>query len=110
MIQQFNTGPATGSSADWISAAVVPGAKLLPTMTKGPELAPLIDRPPVLSRTVDCPFAGLSAVSRRSSSGRRRFAFLARGPLGAAGGAAETTGLLLLLLFFFGFAGVGAER
>lgn len=62
MIQQFNTGPATGSSADWISAAVVPGAKLLPTMTKGPELAPLIDRPPVLSRTVDCPFAGLSAA------------------------------------------------
>lgn len=107
MIQQFSAGPATGSNADWMSAAVVPGAKLLPTMTKGPELAPLIDSPPVLSRTVDCPFAGSSAVIRRSSSGRRRLAFLARGPFGAAGGAAETTGLLLVL---FGFTGVGAER
>jgi hypothetical protein len=69
--QQLNICPVKGSRADWMSAAVVPGAKLLPITTKGPELAPRIVRPTGLSRTVDCPLAGLRAERRRASSGRR---------------------------------------
>lgn len=105
MIQQFSIDPAMGSNADWMSAAVVPGAKLLPTITKGPELAPLMAIPPALSRMVDCPLAGLRAVIKRSSSGRRLFAGRERGAFGAVGGAADTTGL-----FLFGFELVDAER
>lgn len=88
-----------------MSADVVPGAKLLPMITNGPALAPLMANPPELSRTVDCPFAGLSAVIRRSSSGRRLFTGLEREAFGAGGGAADTTGL-----FFFGLELVDAER
>jgi hypothetical protein len=69
--QQLNICPDNGSIADWISAAVVPGAKLLPITTKDPDPAPRIVIPTGLSRTVDCPLAGLSAERRRSSSGRR---------------------------------------
>lgn len=55
---QLTIAPPTGSSADWISAAVVPGAKLLPITTNGPEPAPLIEIPMPLLRTVACPFSG----------------------------------------------------
>jgi hypothetical protein len=57
-----------------MSAAVVPGAKLLPTTTGGPELAPLMLIPPLVSRTVAWAFAEVSAERRRFSSGRRRWA------------------------------------
>lgn len=43
--QQLRICPEMGSMAAWISAAVVPGAKLLPTTTKGPEPAPLMESP-----------------------------------------------------------------
>lgn len=41
IIWQLSMGPVMGSRADWMSAAVVPGAKFLPTTKNGPE-APLI--------------------------------------------------------------------
>jgi len=92
-----------------MSAAVVPGAKLLPMTMNGPELAPLILIPPELSRIVDCPFAGLRAEIKRSSFGRRLFAGLDRGAFEGAGGAADTAGLLLFG-FAFGLELVDAER
>lgn len=109
VIQQFITEPQTGSKADWMSAAVVPGAKLLPMTTNGPELAPLmLIPPPELSRIVDCPFVGLRAEIKRFSSGRRLFLDLEREAFEGAGGAADTAGLLFG--FGFGFELVDAER
>lgn len=51
MIRQLSIGPVEGSRADWISAAVVPGAKFLPTTMNGPD-APLMDR--LLFRLLAC--------------------------------------------------------
>lgn len=56
-----------------MSAAVVPGAKLLPKTTNGPEPAPLMVMPTSLSRMFACPFSGRRAAMRRSSFGRRLF-------------------------------------
>ena len=42
-IRQLRIGPVVGSNADWISAAVVPGAKFVPITTNGPD-APLIEK------------------------------------------------------------------
>lgn len=58
--RQLNIGPETGSMAAWMSAAIVPGAKLLPTTMNGPE-APLIDKPPLSLRTVACPLVLFNA-------------------------------------------------
>ena len=68
--RQLNTGPEVGSRADWMSAAVVPGAKLLPTTTKGPE-APLMDRPGLGLWMVACPLPDSRAANRRSAFDRR---------------------------------------
>jgi hypothetical protein len=103
VIQQLKTGPAMGSMADWMSAAVVPGAKLLPITTNGPELAPLMEMPTGPSRTVACPLAGCSAESKRFSSGRRLFGGFAvdcAGRVGADGAR----------VFFFGLIEADAER
>ena len=85
-----------------MSAAVVPGAKLLPTTVKGPE-APLIEIPAELSRTVACPTVLLRAAARRLLSARRPFAGRNCDPLGPVG--AETGGWLFRVLEF-----VDAER
>ena len=75
--RQLSMGPETGSSADWISAAVVPGAKLLPTTMKGPE-APLMDRSLPGLRIIACPWPDSRAERTRSAFGRRGFVRVAR--------------------------------
>lgn len=71
--------------ADSISADVVPGAKLLPNTTNGPEAVPLMLIP--LLRTEACPLSGSRAEAIRSSFGRRLLADAGR--VGARGGARE---------------------
>lgn len=68
--RQVSIGPEIGSIADWISAAVVPGAKLLPITTKGPE-APLIVMPVGAGRTVAWAWPDSIVDWIRSVFGRR---------------------------------------
>lgn len=71
--------PPTGSKADSISAADVPGAKLVPITTVGPELRPFMLNADPESRTVSAPtapaFDGSWEASKRLS--RVRLAFRA---------------------------------
>lgn len=97
-IKQFRLCPATGSMADWISAAVVPGAKLLPTTVNGPELVPLMEIPPGFPQTVACPFVSLRAAARRLVAAFRGAPRFRAGPDGA------------WMLFFLGFKLAGAGR
>ena len=104
--RQLSIGPVVGSSADWMSAAVVPGAKLLPTTTNGPE-APLMDRPPLGCRMVAWAFPDSSALKRRSALCCFLFAGFARVRADATVAGA---GWGLGLLVWFGREEIEAER
>jgi hypothetical protein len=106
MTRQLSIGPEVGSRADWMSAAVVPRAKLLPTTTNGPE-APLMDRPPLGSRIVAWAFPVSSAVRRRSALCCFLFADFVRVRADATVAGA---GLGFGLLVWFGRKEAEAER
>jgi hypothetical protein len=106
MTRQLSIGPVVGSSADWMSAAEVPGAKLLPTTTNGPE-APLMESPLMGCRIVACAFPDSSALRRRSALCCFLFAGFARVRADATVAGA---GFGLGLLVWFGRKDAEAER
>ena len=88
--------------ADSMSAAVVPGAKLLPNTTNGPGAVPLMVIP--LLRSEACPLSGSSAEAMRLSFVRCLFADTGRVGVKDRGGARE------LLFEGLGFDDAEAER
>lgn len=70
MTWQLTISPATASKADWISAADVPGAKLLAKTMEGPDPVPLIAIPFPWLLTLTPRFASIAATIRSSRARR----------------------------------------